>query len=105
MRNLIEGYNELEQKLGYKPNFHDDYIEQVIINKDRIIFDLKTVDKVYYSLIFEDVKEIDLKGEILGTIGIIFELDIKSVEGVITTYIQSSLGLYGKIASKRIIVK
>ena len=56
-------------------------------------------------LIFEDVKEIDLKGEILGTIGIIFELDIKSIEGVITTFIESSLGLYGKIASKRIIVK
>ena len=57
MRNLIEGYNELEKKLGYEPNFHDDNIEKVTITMDGIAFLLKTVEGVFYSLIFEDLKE------------------------------------------------
>jgi len=33
MRNLIEGYDDLEKKLGYQPNFHDDHIEKVTNGK------------------------------------------------------------------------
>ena len=105
MRNLIEGYNELEKKLGYEPNFHDDNIEKVTITKDGIIFDLKTVSKVLYRLIFEDVKEINLKGELWGMIGIIFALEIERTDDGIKTTIEESLGVYGEIISRRIIVK
>ena len=79
MRNLIEGYNELEKKLGYEPNFHDDNIEKVTITRDRVEFDLKTVSKVLYKLIFEDLKEINLKGDFrfLVQFGVIFGLEIE----------------------------
>ena len=105
MRNLIEGYAEIEKKLGYEPDFHDDHVEKVIITSDRVEFELKTESGVLYSLIFEDVKDINLKAEILGTVGIIYELEIKQVEGMLNTAIESSLGLYGDIISKRIIVR
>ena len=105
MRNLIEGYNELEKKLRYKPNFHDDKIESVTITKDRVEFDLKTVDKVFYKLLFEDVKEINLKGELWDIVGIISELEIERIDGILKTEINSSLGVDGEIKSGRIIVK
>ena len=105
MRDLIEGYDELEKKLGYEPNFHDDNIEKVTITKDGIIFDLKTVDKVLYKLMFEDVKEIDLKGKLWGIVGIIFALEIERTDDGVKTTIEESLGVYGEITSGRIIVK
>ena len=107
MRNLIEGYDELEKKLGYEPNFHDDTIEKVIINKDRIEFELITVDDVLYSVIFEDVQEINLKGDFkfVVELGVIFALEIEQFDGMLKTTIEESLGLYGEIISKRIIVK
>ena len=105
MRSLIEGYDELEKKLGYEPDFHDDHIEKVTITSDRIEFDLKTEGEIFYSLIFEDVKDINLKAEILGVVGIIYELNIKQVDGMFKTTIEEALGLYGEIISKRIIVK
>ena len=105
MRNLIEGYAELEKKLEYEPNFHDDYIEKVTITRDKIEFDLKTVDGGFYSLIFEDVREINLKGEFLGEVGIIFALDIEQTNNGLKTTIEESLGLFGEITSGKIIVK
>ena len=105
MRNLIEGYDELEQKLGYVPIFHDEYIEKVTITNDRIEFVLKTESGVLYTLIFEDVKKIQLEGEIWGVAGIIYALEIERVDGMLKTDIDSSVGLCGEIVSKRIIVK
>ena len=107
MRNLIEGYNELEKKLGYEPNFHDDNIEKVTITRDRVEFDLKTVSKVLYKLIFEDLKEINLKGDFrfLVQFGVIFGLEIEKTDDGLKTIIDSSLGLDGDITSGKIIVK
>ena len=105
MRNLIEGYDELEKKLGYEPNFHDDNIEKVIITGDRVEFDLKTESKILYKLTFEDVKKINLKGELWGKVGIIFALEIEKTDDGIKTTIEESLGVYGEIISRRIIVK
>ena len=107
MKNLIEGYNELEKKLGYEPNFHDDNIEKVTITIDRVEFDLKTVDKVLYSLIFEDLKEINLKGDFrfIVQLGVIFELKIEQTDEGLKTTIEGSLGVCGEITSGRIIVK
>ena len=105
MRNLIEGYNELEKKLGYEPNFHDDHIEKVIITRDRVEFDLKTESKILYKLIFEDAKKINLRGEVDSMAGIIFGLEIEESDGVLKTLIDSSVGVDGEIISKRIIVK
>ena len=105
MRNLIEGYNELEKKLGYEPNFHDDNIEKVTITKDGIIFDLKTESEVLYKLIFEDVKEINFKGELWGIVGIISDLEIEQIDGILKTYMDSSLGVDCEITSGKIIVK
>lgn len=105
MRKLIEGYDELEEKLGYEPNFHDDNIEKITITKDKIEFKLKTVDGILYSLIFEDVKNMELKGEIWCIAGIIFELEIEQVDEMLRTIIDSSVGVDGEIISKRIIVK
>ena len=70
-----DAYNELEKKLGYEPDFHDDHVEKVTITGDRVEFDLKTESKILYKLIFEDVKEINLKGEMWGIVGIIFGLE------------------------------
>ena len=106
MRNLIEGYNELEEKLGYEPNFHDDTIEKIVITRDRIEFILKTESGVVYDLIFDDVKEINnFEGDFWGEVGIIFDLEIKQIEEKLKTKITASLGLEGEIISKRIIVK
>ena len=105
MRNLIEGYDELEQKLGYVPIFHDEYIEKVTITNDRIEFVLRTESGVLYSLIFDDVKEIEFKAQISGVVGIIYELEIEQVDGMLKTGIDATLGLCGEIISKRIIVK
>ena len=97
----------IRKKLGYEPNFHDDHIEKVIITKDKIIFDLRTVDKVFYSLIFEDVQEINLKGDFkfIVELGVILDLEIEQVDGMLKTVIEESLGLYGEITSKRIIAR
>ena len=64
--------------MGCEPNFHDDNIEKVTITIDRVEFDLKTVDKVLYSLRFEDLKEINLKGDFrfIVQLGVIFELKV-----------------------------
>ena len=107
MRNLIEGYNELEKKLGYEPNFHDDNIEKVIFTIDKIEFRLRTVDDVFYSLIFEDLKEINLKGDFrfIVQLGVIFALEIEQTDDGIKTTIEESLGVCGEIISGRIIVK
>ena len=105
VKNLIEGYDELEKKLGYKPNFHDDDIEKVTITKDRIEFELKTLDGVLCRLIFEDVQEINLSGEIWCMAGIIFGLEIEQVDGMLKTIIDSSVGVDGEIISKRIVVR
>ena len=105
MRNFIEGYNELEQKLGYEPNFHDDNIEKITITKDKIEFELKTVSNVFYTLIFEDVKDMELKGEIWCIAGIIFGIEIEQVNGMLKSIIDSSVGVDGEIISKRIRVK
>ena len=107
MRNLIEGYNELEKKLGYEPNFHDDNIEKVTITIDGIEFWLKTVEGVFYSLIFEDLKEINLKGDFrfIVQLGVIFGLEIERTDDGIKTTIEESLGVCGEIISGRIIVK
>ena len=105
MRNFIEGYDELEKKLGYEPNFHDDKIENITITKDNIVFVLRTVDDVLYNLIFEDVEDIDLKGKMRGIIGIIFEIEVKQNAGKLNSIIGPSLGIYAEIISKKIIVK
>ena len=105
MRSLIEGYDELEKKLGYEPDFHDDHIEKVTVTSDRIKFDLKTEDEILYSLIFEDVKEMHLEGEIDNMAGIIFGLEIKQKDEMLKTDIDASVGICGEIISKRIIVK
>ena len=105
MRNFIEGYDELEQKLGYEPNFHDDKIQKITLDEDRIEFALKTVDNVLYNLIFEDVKNIDLQGQITRVVGIILDLEIEQVGEKLETTITSSLGVDGTIISKKIIVK
>ena len=107
MRNLIEGYNELEKKLGYEPNFHDDNIEKVIITIDRIELQLKTVDDIFYSLIFEDLKGTNLEGDFrfIVQLGVIFGLEIERTDDGLKTIIDSSVGLFGEITSGRIIVK
>jgi len=106
MRNFIEGYNELEQKLGYEPNFHDDNIEKITITKDKIEFALKTVDDVFYNLIFENVKEVNnFEGDLRGGVGIIFGLEIEQVDEKLKTIIEPSMGIECEIISKRILVK
>lgn len=107
MRNIIEGYNELEKKLGYEPNFHDNHVEQVTITKDKIIFELRTLDNVFYSLIFEDIQEINLKGDFrfIIELGVILDVEIEQINGMLKSIVDSSLGLCGEIISKRIMVK
>ena len=107
MRNIIEGYNELEKKLGYEPNFHDDHIEKVTIIKGEIIFELRTVDNIFYSLIFEDIQEINLKGDFkfIIELGVILDIEIAQINGMIKSVIESSLGLCGEIIAKRLIVE
>ena len=105
MENFIEGFKELERKLGYEPDFHDDYIEKVTITSDRMEFDLKTENGILYSLIFDGVKEIHLEGEIDSMAGIIFGLEITQIDKMLKTDIDASVGLCGDIISKRIAVK
>ena len=60
---------------------------------------------MFYKLLFEDVKEINLKGELWDIVGIISELEIERIDGILKTEINSSLGVDGEIKSGRIIVK
>jgi len=68
---------------------------------------LQTVNKVVYSLIFEDLQEVNLRGDFkfVVELGVIFALEVEQVDGMIKTVIEESLGLRGDIISKKIIVK
>lgn len=41
---LVQGMEELERKFGFQPQFHDDYVESIIVTSDRIEIVIQTVD-------------------------------------------------------------
>lgn len=102
MENLITGFKEIEETLGNELNFHDDNIEKIIVDNGQIEMILKSENGDGYSLVFKDVKRFDLKGDMIGTIGIILDLEMEEVDGVINTTLTSSLGTEGKIISKKV---
>lgn len=105
MEKFITGYKEIKETLGYDLTFHDDNIEKIIIDNGQIEIILKSERGDCYSLVFKEVKKFELKGDMIGTIGIILDFEIEEVDNILNTTITSSLGTEGKIISKKISCK
>ncbi|MHC1723735.1 MAG: Imm50 family immunity protein [Aminipila sp.] len=77
-KELIDGYEEIENVCGYWPSFHDDTIEKIEISEDGIML-IISFEKppnnisadVTIKLSFKEVEAFSLSGQILGCAGII----------------------------------
>ncbi|QLY77853.1 barstar family protein [Clostridium intestinale] len=107
---FIKGYKEILSDYGYWPSFHDDYIIKFTIDGSSIdmIIRMESIPKGYneYSVLFtfEEVNDFELKGELLGTASIIFDLEFKKSDFLVCT-INSSMGTCGYIEAKEILVQ
>lgn len=102
MENLIAGFKEIKETLGYDLTFHDDNIEKIVIDNGQIEIILKSESQDGYSLVFKDVKKFELKGDMIGTIGIVLDLEVEEIDGMLNTTMTSSLGTEGQIISKKV---
>lgn len=109
---FICGYEKIEGDYGYWPSFHDDIVEKIEISSESITMFIKmqTLPKgtdAYpkIKLMFCDVKEFSLEGEIYGCASIILDIHCQKTEDFIETQITSSLGAGGTITCNKICVE
>ncbi len=109
-RNLVEGYDELKELLGYFPDFHDEYITDICITASCIEMiivselgeDKEKTDPRQYKLTFYEPTSFYLQGEFYGVVSIISEILFEKKDDMIETVLNTSLGTEGKIVAKRI---
>lgn len=41
---MVQGMDVLERKFGFVPEFHDDYVESIVITANRIEMVIRTID-------------------------------------------------------------
>ncbi len=109
-QDLIEGYDELKEQLGYFPDFHDAYITDISITASGI--EMTIVSELgeareqaairQYKLTFFEPTSFCLQGEFYGVVSIISELLFEKKDDEIETALNTSLGAEGKIVAKRI---
>jgi len=108
---LIQGMEELEKKFGFVPDFHDEKIESIVINADRIEMVIRTGDgpawvqsgrKARIRLTFNRVKEFCLKGMMYGTVSIILDLLFCKKDECVEARLETSLGTEGFVLAKEI---
>jgi hypothetical protein len=108
-KSFISGHEEIENYFGYFPSFHDDIIDKIEISSEGIIFlinmqsipaGINSYPKV--KLIFCEVKDYCLEGEIYGCASIILDMEFTRVNDYIETQINSSLGAGGTIRSNMV---
>lgn len=111
-KSFVCGYEKIESDYGYWPSFHDDIVERLEISSEGIIMfiKMKKLPKgmdAYptIKLMFCEVKEFRLEGEIYGCASIIFDMHSQKMENYIETQITSSLGAGGIITCNKICVK
>ena len=108
---VVQGMEELERKLGFVPEFHDDHIESISITADRIEMVIRTEDSpsclqkrngARFKLTFQGVEEFCFKGAMYGTVSIILDLlFFEKPEGV-EARLETSLGTEGFVLAKEI---
>lgn len=108
----IYGYEKIESDYGYWPSFHDDIVEKIEISSEGITMLIKmqklpkgmdTYPKI--KLMFCEVKEFGLEGEIYGCASIIYDMRSQKIEDCIETQITSSIGAGGIITCNKICVE
>lgn len=109
---FICGYEKIESDYGYWPSFHDDIVEKIEISSIGITMFIKMqklpkgMDSYpIIKLMFCEVKEFSLEGEIYGCASIILDMHSQKTENCIETQITSSLGAGGTISCNRICVE
>ena len=109
---FVCGYEKIESDYGYWPSFHDDIVEKLEISSEGItmLINMKKLPKgmdAYpkIKLMFCEVKEFHLEGEIYGCASIIFDMHCQKTEDSIETQITSSLGAGGIITCNKICVE
>ncbi|PAB57383.1 Imm50 family immunity protein [Anaeromicrobium sediminis] len=107
----IQGSDDIIKDYGYWPDFHDDYMEKINISGSKIELLIKMVtipkefNEYYVKIIFEDVVDFKLEGELLGITCIILDLEIKiDAQNTMNCHIYSSLGTSGFIRAKKVTV-
>lgn len=108
---LVQGMEELERKFGFQPQFHDDYVESIIVTSDRIEIVIQTVDGpgrlqkrngARFKLTCQDISEFYFKGKMYGIVSIISELlFLERPEGV-EVRLATSLGAEGVVWAKEV---
>lgn len=106
---LISGYEKIESDYGYWPSFHDDIVDKIEISGDGIIMFIRMQNlpksKDSYPrimLIFSEVEDFKLDGEICGCASIILSIESEKIDNCIETQITSSLGVGGIISCNKI---
>lgn len=108
-KSFIIGYEKIENDFGYFPSFHDDVIEKIEISREGITFliNMETLPNGMNSypkvkLIFCEVNDFNLEGELYGCASIIFDMSFTKIDDYIKTEINSSLGTCGTISSRKV---
>lgn len=106
---VVHGIEVLEKKFGFVPDFHDDYVESILVTADRIELVVCTVDGptrlekrngAEVKFVFQGIKEYSFKGEMYGTVSIILDLlFFERPEGV-EARLETSLGTEGYVLAK-----
>ena len=106
---LISGHEKIECDYGYWPSFHDDIVDKIEISSEGILMFIKmqTFPKGKDSyprivLMFSEVEDFRLDGEIYGCVSIILGIETKKIDDCIETQITSSLGVGGIISCNKI---
>lgn len=108
-KSFIYGHEKIENDFGYFPSFHDDIIDRIEISSQGITFiiDMQTIPTGMSSypkvkLMFCEVKDFNLEGEMYGCVSIILDIEFTKVDDYIETQISSSLGAGGTIRSNKV---
>lgn len=106
---MVQGMDVLERKFGFVPEFHDDYVESIVITANRIEMVIRTIDGLSrvqkrdgarIKFIFTGVKEFGFKGEMYGTVSIILGLKFYEKDGYVEMKLETSMGTEGFVSAK-----
>ena len=106
---VVQGIEVLEKKFGFVPDFHDDYVESILVTADRIELVVRTVDGparlekrngAGYKFVFQGIEEYFFKGKMYGAVSIILELLFFERAGGVEARLETSLGTEGFVLAK-----
>lgn len=105
---LITGSEKVISHFGFFPSFHDDYIESIEIGHKKIVMNIEINQADYaknnekIKLVFKEIENYSITGELYGYASIIFDVLISHSEDLITCEFSTSLGTECIICAKEI---